>query len=203
MSRPPERLDPNAATLHAYGQAMDRWLEASSEEVGGMLLAFLEQVVAMTPAGGSVLEIGSGSGRDADWLEAHGLTVRRTDGCPEFVSALRSRGTDAQLLDVLRDPVPTGCDLVYASGVLLHLEADDLPAVLDKLAAAAPRLAFSVKVGEGSAWSTAKTGLPRFFQYWTEDSLRTALAATPWQVDSLEQQRGRYDDWLLVFCRTG
>lgn len=62
MSRPPERLDANAATLHAYGQAMDRWLEASSEEVGGMLLAFLEQVVAMTPAGGSVLEIGSGSG---------------------------------------------------------------------------------------------------------------------------------------------
>jgi SAM-dependent methyltransferase len=190
----------NAVTLETYGQAMDRWREASCEEVAGAHLAFLEQVCALLPTGGQVLEVGSGSGRDAAWFEAHGLVVRRTDGCPAFVEALRAAGHAADLLDLLHDQVPGGYDLVYANAVLLHLEAADLPGVLTRLATAAPLVAFTLKVGEGAQWSTAKTGLPRFFQYWDEAALREALARTPWRVRSLDQRRGRYDDWLQVVC---
>lgn len=193
-------LSANAVTLATYEQAMDRWREATSEDVAGAQLVFMERVLVLLPPGGRVLEIGSGSGRDADWFEARGLVVRRTDGCAAFVEALRAAGHAADLLDVLRDPVPTGFDLVYASAVLLHVEALDLPGVLTRLAEAAPLIAFTLKVGEGAAWSTAKTGLPRFFQYWDEATLREALARTPWRVQLLEQRRGRSEDWLQVVC---
>lgn len=195
-------MDANAVTLQTYGQAMERWRDASCRRVSAAHQAFLEQLVSELPAGGSVLEIGAGSGRDADWLEAHGLTVRRTDGCAAFVAALREQGHEAELLNVLLDPLPSGFDAVYANAVLLHLEADDLPAVLTRLAGSAPLLAFTVKVGEGAGWSTAKTGLPRFFQYWTEESLRSVLARSPWQVGSLEQRPGLSEEWLMAICRT-
>jgi len=194
-------MDANAVTLQAYGQAMERWREASAEAVTGSQLAFLERLLTVVPPGARVLEIGSGSGRDADWLEAHGLVVRRTDGCQAFVDALRASGREAELLDVLHDPMPGGFDLVYASAVLLHIEAADLPAVLEKLAGAAPLIAFTLKVGDGAQWSTAKIGLPRYFQYWTEEALRQVLACTPWQVELLEQRPGLRDDWLKVICR--
>lgn len=192
----------NALTLETYGRAMDRWREASCEDVHGGHLAFLEQVVALVPPGARVLEIGSGTGRDAGWLESRGLVVQCTDGCPEFVEALRSTGRDAHVLNVLEDPIPRGFDVVWASAVLLHLEAADLPGVLTRIAGAAPLLAFTVKVGEGSEWSTAKTGLPRFFQFWQEDSMRDVLAGTPWRIELLEQRPGRYDEWLQVVCGT-
>ena len=192
----------NEITRRTYGQAMDRWRAASSEELHGGHLGFLEQVLPLVPPGGRVLEIGSGTGRDAAWFEAHGLVVDRTDGTPEFVVALREAGHQAQLLDVLVDPVPTGFDLVWASAVLLHLEAHDLPEVLTRLAGAAPLIAFTLKVGDGSEWSTAKTGLPRFFQYWREESLREVLAGTPWRVELLEQRSGLRDEWLQIVCRS-
>lgn len=193
---------PNAVTLETYARAMDRWREATCEEVAGAQLDFMERLRALLPSGGRVLEAGSGSGRDADWFEARGLRVDRTDGCAAFVEALRAAGHAAEVLDLLHDPVPVGFDLVYASAVLLHLEAADLPGVLTRLAAAAPLLAFTLKVGEGAQWSTAKTGLPRFFQYWDEKGLRDVLVHTPWRVHSLDQRRGRHDEWLQVICRT-
>lgn len=190
----------NAVTLATYGQAMERWREASHDTVADAHLRFLEGVLASVPAGAGVLEIGSGTGRDAGWLEAHGVRVSRTDGCEAFVEAMREQGLTAEILNVLTDPVPEGFDLVYASAVLLHLEASDLPRVLSKLAVAAPLIAFTLKVGEGSEWSTAKTGLPRFFQYWSEARLRAVLVGTPWQVEQLWQRQGLLDEWLQVIC---
>ena len=55
--------------------------------------------------------IGSGGGRDAAYLEKHGLHVRRTDVTPAFVDLLRHEGHTADLLDPLHDnlsyPRPT------------------------------------------------------------------------------------------------
>lgn len=99
--------------------------------------------------------------------------------------------------------LPTGHGMVYASAVFLHFTSDELAAVLVRLAEAVEPggwLAFTVKEGDGQAWSTEKIG-QRFFQYWREPPLRTLLAGSPWTLVSLTGRRGLKDTWLSCLCR--
>ncbi|MGZ6791388.1 MAG: class I SAM-dependent methyltransferase [Mycobacteriales bacterium] len=193
---------PNARTLAAYERAAAQWRDATSAVLTPAKEAFLTELVARVPAGGSVLEIGSGTGRDAAWLEGCGLRVRRTDGCASFVELMRADGLAAEVLDVLVDDLGGPYDLVYASAVLLHLDEADLRRALHRMAAAAGLLAFTLKEGEGEEWSEAKIGLPRYFRYWTADALSAVLAEvglTPLVLRSVE---GLRDRWVLAICAT-
>lgn len=96
-----------------------------------------------------VLEIGSGTGRDADYLESHGVSVRRTDAVPAFVQSLRSKGHDANTLNVLTDDLDGLYRMIFANGVFPHLSDPQARFVIDKaFASLAPDglLVFSVKV---------------------------------------------------------
>ena len=61
----------------AYGTAPNRWLEAQ---------------VAALPAGGRVLCLGEGEGRNAVWLAEQGFTVDAVDGSPVGLDALKPAG---------------------------------------------------------------------------------------------------------------
>jgi SAM-dependent methyltransferase len=158
-----------------------------------------------------VLEIGSGPGRDALALEEAGLSVRRTDITPSFVSMLRAAGHEADVLDPLTDDLSdpaapgTPYDGVWASACLLHVARADLERVLTRLAEATRPgglLHLSLKEGDGEGWSIhGNVSAPRFFTYWREEPLRAALEASGWTVDELQRTPGvRYGDWLDVLA---
>ena len=161
-------------------------------------------------AGGRVLEIGSGPGRDAAALEGAGLSVRRTDITPGFVELLRETGHDADVLDPLTDDLDdparpgTPYDGVWAAACLLHVARADLPTVLSRLAAAVRvggLLALSLKEGDGESTSThGHVAAPRQFVYWRAGPLRAALGDAGWQVQSLETRLGDQtgQPWLEV-----
>ncbi|WP_243059766.1 methyltransferase domain-containing protein [Nocardioides sp. SR21] len=158
--------------------------------------AFAERV----GAGARVLEIGSGSGRDAERLEAAGVDVRRTDITPAFVEGLRERGHAADVLDPLSDDLDdparpgTPYDGVWASASLLHVARTDLPVVLARLAEATRAggaLGLWLKEGDGEGWSThGFVGAPRHFVYWREQPLREALDAAGWEVVEVQHKQG-------------
>src|SRR4051794_9457834 len=121
-----------AATIAAYqadAAAYAAGAPAMSEEV----LRDLEEFADLVGAGGRVLEVGSGPGRDALELEARGLVVRRTDITPAFVDLMRADGHDADVLDPLVDDLGGPYDGVWASAVLLHLARDEMDQVLGRL----------------------------------------------------------------------
>ncbi|MCW2850768.1 MAG: Methyltransferase type 12 [Nocardioides sp.] len=163
-------------------------------------------------AGARVLEIGSGGGRDARALEDVGLSVRRTDVTPTFVSLLRDSGVDADVLDPLTDnlddPTRPGqpYDGVWAGASLLHVARADLPVVLTRLAAATRpggALRMSVKEGDGEEWSThGVVRAPRMFVYWREQPLRSVLDAAGWLVEEVHRAvSDSGEDWLGVMAR--
>lgn len=157
----------------------------------------------LLPPGAEVLEVGSGPGLHARHLEERGLRVRRTDGARAFVERLRAQGHTADLLDVRTDALPGPLDAVLASAVLLHLTRAEMADFLRRAAVAVRAggvLAFSVKVGDGEAWSTAKLGLPRFFVYWREPALREVLREAGWTVLDVEHVAAR-ENWLMVTAR--
>jgi len=127
--------DARARTIAAY-QADAEAYASGTTAVPDSVPADLDEFARRVGPGGRVVEIGSGSGRDAGELEARGLVVRRTDVTPAFVALMRAAGHDADVLDPLTDDLGGPYDGVWANAVLLHLSREELPVVLARLRAA-------------------------------------------------------------------
>jgi SAM-dependent methyltransferase len=200
-----------AVTVGAYDAAAAAYRDATQDMPDSgrrVVRAFADSL----GAGARVLEVGSGGGRDALALEDVGLSVRRTDVTPAFVSLLRDGGVDADVLDPLTDdlddPARPGrpYDGVWAGASLLHVARADLPVVLARLAAATRpggALRMSVKEGDGEAWSThGVVAAPRMFVYWREQALRSVLDTAGWLVEEVHPAVSvTGEDWLGVTAR--
>lgn len=193
---------PGDVTLGTYQAAAALYCQHSAPP-SPPLLDYLDDV-AERVGRGRVLEMGSGPGHDADYLESHGLQVVRTDATAAFVEMLRGAGHDARVLDVRVDDLGGPYDAVMANAVLLHLTRPEFVEVLRRARGAVRDgglLAVTLKEGDGSAWSDAKLGLPRHFTYWREAGVRAGLQETGWEVLSLTHAHGRTEPWLFVLAR--
>jgi SAM-dependent methyltransferase len=201
-------------TVESYDAYADDYATGTSA-MPDAVAANIARFVGVVVSGGRVLEIGSGSGRDALALEQIGLSVRRTDVSPGFVRHLHSAGYVADQLDPLRDnltdPLRDGApyDGVWANASLLHVRRESLPIVLRRLAAVTRlggTLHATLKEGDGERWSVhGHVGAPRFFTFWREDDLRALLREAGWRVDEVRRGESQPVDrpsesWLAVFA---
>lgn len=140
---------------HAANQKALQWYERSADYYAGLLgprppaklAAPLRKLAELVGAGGTILEVGSGPGRDADYLETFGVRVRRTDATAAFVEMQRARGKDAERLDIITDEFGGPYQGALAYSVLLHVSAELTDQVLGKVAGAlAPGGAFLTSV---------------------------------------------------------
>ena len=185
-------------TLASYEAAADRYVRESARPAPSVL-AFLNGFADLVGSG-TVLELGSGPGWDAAWLETRGLRVIRTDGARSFVDLLRGAGHAARVLDIRTDDLGGPYDAVLADAVLLHLSRYQFVDCLRRARRAVGSgglLAFTLKEGDGESWSRAKLELPRHFTFWRERAVRAALNVSGWRVLSVEHVAGRAEPW---FC---
>ncbi|WP_168207635.1 NUDIX domain-containing protein [Microlunatus elymi] len=197
-----QRPAPNDITLQTYHRAADRYAERTPGPSADVRIPFLDRIVELVP-GGRVLEFGSGPGRDAAYLESRGLQVQRSDAAPAFVELMRRDGHPATIIDARSDDLGGPWDAVLANAVLLHLSRTDFAEVVGRvLAAVRPGgiFAFTLKEGDGEAWTEQKLDLPRWFVYWREPALRAMVKGRGWTIRSLEHRPGRFDDWLQVIA---
>ena len=197
-----EQSDAVDITLRSYQAAAQRYLDFSAAPAAA-LSSFLDRFAdAVGPV--PVLEIGSGPGLDAAYLEERGLHVSRTDATPAFVEMMRTAGHEAHLLDIRTDDLGGPWKAILAQAVLLHLDREQFTNALQRLRfAVVPggTLAVTLKEGDGDLWSNAKLDLPRHFTYWREQPLRDALTQTGWSVVSLDHISGRLEPWLYVIAQ--
>lgn len=174
--------DPDEAgdlTLLAYERGAALYTERTPDRRNSLV----GRLINLVPRGASVLELGSGPGRDAQALEEAGLIVRRTDGASSFVDALRAAGHNASILDVRADDYGGPYDAIFANAVLLHLRRIEMASVLSiAIEALKPggTLAASLKKGDGEKWSDDKLDDARFFTYWREADLERLLRHGGW-----------------------
>jgi 2-polyprenyl-3-methyl-5-hydroxy-6-metoxy-1,4-benzoquinol methylase len=158
--------------------------------------AALRRLMALVPPGGVVMEIGSGTGRDADYLESLGATVRRTDAAQSFADIQAERGKRVALVDVVADELGGPYDAVLAMCVLMHVERGQIDGVLRKVAAALrPGGAFLLSVRDGQGESIGPAGMA----FWSRSDFADRLAAAGFSVEWDDHHVDCDDDAWLTF----
>lgn len=198
---------PNARTVESYEKiAVDYAAETADNRVMSSALTRLAEAI---PAG-HVLEIGSGPGWDADFLEEAGLTVRRTDITQAFIDLQRARGKEIDRLDAISDEFGGPYDGVVVIAVLQHVQPDDVRGVLAKVAAAlrtGGRLLVAVRLGEGDGWEAGGSGNDYYRSLWSEDEFIDELGKvglTPeWTDHSVDDDDPNLpaSDWLTILAK--
>lgn len=131
---------------------------------------------------GTLLEIGSGPGRDGAFFRDNGLEVTCIDLSPEMVRFCREKGLNARVLDVADlDFAPASFDAVYAMNSLLHLTKAELPGVLRKISAVLrPTGLFYLGLWGGydfqGIWEQDDYDPKRFYSYFSDGTLRQTVA---------------------------
>ena len=130
------RESDNRRTIASYEGCASDYAQATTPKLGSDDRRALQNFLEALPPAGRVLEIGSGPGWDADWLEDHGVDLRRTDAATAFVAIQKARGASAGLLDVVTDDLGGPYAGVIALYVFQHVDRWRLPDVLAKISQA-------------------------------------------------------------------
>lgn len=193
---------PNTAASSRTIESYEAYAATYDTLVGPTLSADIEaalrRLIAVVRPGGEILEIGSGPGREADFLEVLGLRVRRTDATRAFLRLQAERGKHAELLNVITDELGGPYDGVLAMCVLIHVGFDHIDAVLRKIAGSLrPGGGFLVSMREGDG----ETHGAYHTVYWrTADftaRLQSAGFRVDWETHSIDSDG---DAWLTYLA---
>lgn len=192
----------NGRTVAAYENYARRYAANVSPPSGSGASA-LRRLATALPSGGRVLEIGSGPGWDADFLEELGVRVHRTDVTAEFRAFQAERGRQTDSLDVLTDEITETYNGILMLCVLQHFERTELDAVLRKLVNALKpegALLLSHPVGEDEVWEHTSSGDYRVVR-WSSTSLDDRLQRSGFGVVWDVCDNGDEGPWRTVLAR--
>lgn len=130
----------------------------------------------------TLLEIGSGPGRDGLYFQKNGLEVTCIDLSPENIHLCRKKGLTAYVMDMSNMFfTDNSFDAVYSLNSLLHLSKAELPGVLNAISNVLKSDGlFYMGVYGGNDFEGIRendvTVPPRFFSYYTDDHLREVVS---------------------------
>jgi len=200
-----DRVDPSTAaecnkrTVAAYEGYARNYALCCGPEPSAPVEEAMRRLVSVVPRAGIVLEVGSGTGHEADYLESLGLSVRRTDATRAFIEIQAERGRTAHLLNVITDDLGGPYDAVMGLCVLIHVHRDQLPDVVAKIHdALTPAGSVLISMREGTG--TEISG-PWFTELWRDEPLRRVLEGASLRVvwDSFHID-GDGDRWLTYLA---
>lgn len=191
-----------ADTIDYYERNADRFVrDTASADMGTVREAFLSYI----PEGGSILDLGCGSGRDSRAFLDAGYDVTSLDGSPALCRAAQALTGRKVICSLFADYEPDRIyDGIWACASLLHLSPEDLPGVLAKYAGALKMggcFYMSFKKGD---FSGERKG--RYFTDLTEEGITSLLEQVPFlKTETLfltgDVRPGRGgEEWINVFA---
>jgi 2-polyprenyl-3-methyl-5-hydroxy-6-metoxy-1,4-benzoquinol methylase len=199
-----QKFSYNVKTIQSYNKHISEYISGTSHKAHPAINAWIDASLAYLAKGSKVLELGSGFGRDADYIESKGFIVDRTDASEGFIDYLQKNGKSARLLNVLTDSYGESYDMVFANAVLLHFRPKDVNKILSRAKASLKSngiLAFSIKEGIGEAWITQKVPAPRFFHFFDLTSIDRIVAQNGLKRLSATTAKTKKDVWIHVIAQ--
>ena len=195
----------NDQTVKGYDKTVAKYIDTSPQKVDGHLKTWIDKNLKPMDKTAKILEIGSGSGKDADYFESLGYKMELSDASQGFVDHLTKNGKTARLLNAITDDLGSGYDMVFADAVFLHFNPEQLEEVLRKIFDALRpngRIVFSMKAGSGEEVTDRKLDVNRYFCYYQANDIKKLLVKTGFaniEIETIDDYRGKVrPDWLLV-----
>lgn len=192
-------------TIDYYNKRVNAFIaDTVSVEFSG----FQNEFAALLPKGGSILDLGCGSGRDSRAFIDMGFQVTAVDGSKELCRAAEELIGQNVICETFQEYTPRiFFDGIWACASLLHISKKEIAVVIDRLSNwlnLGGCFYMSFKYGN---FSGDRNG--RFYTDLTEESLDAIIQTIPslqliaFKV-TCDVRKGREDEmWLNAFYRKG
>lgn len=181
----------------------DNAIQYAEETRNSLVLDALWEFLSRMKEGGTILDYGSGSGRDSAYFLDKGFSVDSLDGSAEMkAQAERLFGIKVKLASFLSLEEKDKYDGIWAQASILHLEEHDLRVALILIERALKRdgvFYSSFRKGEGDGYENG-----RWYTNMTERRFLSFLPASLYVEKIWESQDvrpGVSRTWLSIICR--
>ena len=181
----------------------DNAIQYAEETRNSLVLDALWEFLSRMKEGGTILDYGSGSGRDSAYFINKGFSVDSLDGSAEMkAQAERLFGIKVKLASFLSLEEKDKYDGIWAQASILHLEEHDLRVALTLIERALKRdgvFYSSFRKGEGDGYENG-----RWYTNMTERRFLSFLPARLYVEKIWESQDvrpGVNRTWLSIICR--
>ena len=178
-------------------------IQYAEETRNSLVLDALWEFLSRMKEGGTILDYGSGSGRDSAYFINKGFSVDSLDGSAEMkAQAERLFGIKVKLSSFLSLEEKDKYDGIWAQASILHLEEHDLRVALTLIERALKRdgvFYSSFRKGEGDGYENG-----RWYTNMTERRFLSFLPASLYVEKIWESQDvrpGVNRTWLSIICR--
>ena len=178
-------------------------IQYAEETRNSLVLDALWEFLSRMKEGGTILDYGSGSGRDSAYFINKGFSVDSLDGSAEMkAQAERLFGIKVKLASFLSLEEKDKYDGIWAQASILHLEEHDLRVALTLIERALKRDSVfysSFRKGEGDGYENG-----RWYTNMTERRFLSFLPASLYVEKIWESQDvrpGVSRTWLSIICR--
>ena len=181
----------------------DNAIQYAEETRTSLVLDALWEFLSRMKEGGTILDYGSGSGRDSAYFLDKGFSVDSLDGSAEMkAQAERLFGIKVKLASFLSLEEKEKYDGIWAQASILHLEEHDLRVALTLIERALKRdgvFYSSFRKGEGDGYENG-----RWYTNMTERRFLSFLPASLYVEKIWESQDvrpGVSRTWMSIICR--
>lgn len=164
----------------------------------------LRRFTDLIQAGGRVLDLGCGPGRDVALLNERGFNTIGIDRSLGMLEQAKQRvGLQFTCADMRQLPLAaTSLDGIWMCASLLHIPHADVPDVLNeayRVLRTNGVLYISVRQGEGEEWSNSDGG-PRFFTLFQLEELLVFIKQTQFKVQWHSLEPFGHSTWINVLA---
>lgn len=177
-------------------------------------IASIDRFIDLLHVKGKIIDIGSGSGRDAKIFTHKGIDVVGIDFCQNLIDIARKNAPLAEfkLMDIeeMHFP-PDSFDGAWAACSLLHIAKKSFPEVLKKIHNLLKKeglLYLALKKGQGESLEADlryEGDVKKFWSFYEEDELKNILQNTNFKILSFDLIEKEYSyqthSAFRVFCQ--
>ena len=177
-------------------------------------LGSIEKFIDLLPIGATILDIGSGSGRDAKELTKRGVKVVGIDYSPNLINIAKTNAPLAEFheMDIEEIAFPAcSFDGVWAACSLSHIPKKTLPNILQKIRyLLKERGCFYLTLKKGAKEALIKDlryegNFEKYWAFYEEEELQKLLEAAKFKILELVTVEKRFayqtDSCVRAFCQ--
>lgn len=179
----------NSITIKTYENILDKYIQTRHWEVTWKSKLWIDKILSYIKKTAKILEIGTWSGRDANYIENLWYSVQRSDATNAFIEYNKKQWKNIIKLDILNLDIQEKYDLVFANAVLMHFREEEIEKIFSDIHNVLNDewiFAFNVQKGYGEEFKDHKEWWPRFYKYRQTEEIKNNILKSWFEILYIE-----------------